>query len=690
MAQTMADRIESARRRRFVGRTAELGRLRDLLASPEPAVVFVSGPSGVGKSTLLRRFADICTEAGASVTQVDARDIPPTAQALASRLASSPVGQPPAGAVRAAPGRPVVILDTYELLTEVDDPFRNEIAPTLPADTLILVGGQYPPSAGWRTDPGWSDLVVSMRLPNLDDVASAAYLTARGIPEPAQAAAIEFTHGHPLALALVGEVLQESGSFTPDRSADVISVLLASLVRHAPSTAHRRALEACAQVRFVTEPLLAALIEVPDAAEYFDWLRALPFVESGPAGLYLHDLARTVLSTDLRWRHPDLYERMHARAREYYLARLDGPDAAAPAGLLLDLMYLHADLRRFLQPPEQPTGLRLDRALPADRAAVLALIRMHEGDRSAELADRWWDHPSAAWSVVRDTAGEVQGAVCLVGLDHAGGGRPRAADPAVDPAVVATERQLALMPPLRPGERVTLVRFWLTRAADQSVSPGQALITAHLARHYLSTPGLAVSLIPFRRPAEWADACAYTDQIRMPAADFVVDGRASSVFGHDWRMAPPAAWIAALSAREVGAPAAGATPTGPPLLVLNEAEFTAAVKRAMRDLNRPDRLRDNPLLRSRLIVATTGDNASAADRVAALQATLREAVVTLGRGAPGDQRLARVLHRAYVAPAPTLERAAEVLDLPSSTFRRLLSTAQGRVADALWARELGT
>jgi hypothetical protein len=31
-----------------------------------------------------------------------------------------------------------------------------------------------------------------------------------------------------------------------------------------------------------------------------------------------------------------------------------------------------------------------------------------------------------------------------------------------------------------------------------------------------------------------------------------------------------------------------------------------------------------------------------------------------------------------------------VLDLPSSTFRRLLGTAQTRVVDALWVRELGT
>lgn len=685
MVRTMADHIASARRRRFVGRAAELARLDALLRSPHPAVVVISGPSGVGKSTLLRRFADAAASAGAAVTMVDARDLPPTAEAIAHRLSGVSNGD--------RTGRPVVIIDTYELLADVDTAFRDEIAPRLPADALLVLGGQQPPSTGWRTDPGWSELLVSVRLPNLSDDESAAYLAGRGIPANAHATAIEFTHGHPLALALVGEVLQEHGSFVPDRSADVIGVLLSALVQRTPTVTHRRALEASAQVRFVTEPLLAALIDIPDAAEHFDWLRARPFVESGPSGLCLHDLARTVLSTDLRWRHPELFELMHARARAFYLARLDGADPTAQAGVLLDLMYLHTDLRRFLQPPDEPTGLRLDRAGPDDRTGVLDLIRLHEGATSADLAALWWEHPSAAWSVVRPTPATtaptsqadsaVVGVVCLLGIEP---GEQAGPD---DPAVRAARRQLRTMPPVRPGERVTLVRFWLTREDDQSVSPGQALITAHLGRHYLGTPGLAVSLIPFRRPAEWVDACAYTDQFRMPEADFVVDGQSSTVYGHDWRLAPPAAWIAGLSAREVGASAVPAT-GGMPLLVLDEVQFAAAVKRALRDLTRPDRLRDNPLLRSRLICAATGDDAAVGDRVAALQAALRGSVRALGSGAPADQRLARVLHRAYVAPAPTLERAAEVLDLPSSTFRRLLSTAQGRVIDALWLRELGT
>ncbi|HET9117683.1 MAG TPA: hypothetical protein VFN75_06345, partial [Pseudonocardiaceae bacterium] len=124
----------------------------------------------------------------------------------------------------------------------------------------------------------------------------------------------------------------------------------------------------------------------------------------------------------------------------------------------------------------------------------------------------------------------------------------------------------------------------------------------------------------------------------------------------------------------------------PTLLVLGEAEFAAAVKRALRDVTRPDRLRDNPLLRSRIVTERAGKDASTGERAAALQQIVTEAA-TLGQTA-ADRRLARVLYRAYLSPAPTLERAAEVLDLPSSTFRRLLTTAVARVVGILWHREL--
>jgi hypothetical protein len=155
---------------------------------------------------------------------------------------------------------------------------------------------------------------------------------------------------------------------------------------------------------------------------------------------------------------------------------------------------------------------------------------------------------------------------------------------------------------------------------------------------------------------------------------------------HDWRLVTPTAWVAALSAREIGAQATR-TGSAATVLVLNETEFASAVKRALRDITRPDRLRGNPLLSSRLVTGRVGDNASAGERVAALQQIVRDAVAEL-TATPADKRLARVLHRAYLSPAPTLERAAEVLELPSSTFRRLLTTGIARVVDTLWHREL--
>jgi hypothetical protein len=215
------------------------------------------------------------------------------------------------------------------------------------------------------------------------------------------------------------------------------------------------------------------------------------------------------------------------------------------------------------------------------------------------------------------------------------------------------------------------------------------VITTQLARHYLTTPALAVSLVPFAHPQEWTQACAYTDQRRAPDADFTVGQRTYTVFQHDWRLVPPTAWIALLSAREIGETPEITEPSqASTVLVLDEKEFAAGVKAALRYLTRPDRLRDNPLLRSRLVTAHTDTSATNEQRVQALQQILIESARLTGT--PADHRLARVLHRAYIAPAASLEKAAEVLDLPSSTFRRLLSTGVARVTDLLWHRELET
>lgn len=71
-----------------------------------------------------------------------------------------------------------------------------------------------------------------------------------------------------------------------------------------------------------------------------------------------------------------------------------------------------------------------------------------------------------------------------------------------------------------------------------------------------------------------------------------------------------------------------------------------------------------------------------------LRTMIEEAVANLGRQPKGDQ-LRAVLNRTYLLPAPTQEAAAQVLDLPLSTYRRHLAKALERLTDLLWKVETG-
>jgi hypothetical protein len=126
-----------------------------------------------------------------------------------------------------------------------------------------------------------------------------------------------------------------------------------------------------------------------------------------------------------------------------------------------------------------------------------------------------------------------------------------------------------------------------------------------------------------------------------------------------------------------------------PLLVLSQADFTAAVRDALHNWSRPDLLRANPLLRSRLLMEKAGLNESGAgERVSALRSLIREAAESL-QASPREAKLYRALYHTYFHAAATQEQAAELLDLPFSTFRRHLKEGIARVVEILWQQEIG-
>ena len=168
VAQTrLATRLSLLRDRYFVGRAAELELFRTALHADttdrQVAVLFVHGPGGVGKSELLRQFRREVESAGDGVgvlATLDGRDVQASPDAflgaLRTQLAIVDDDSPPLDAL-ARLDRPILLVDTYEVLSPLDTWMREWFLPQLPDRSLVVLASRRPPSAGWRADPAWSD-----------------------------------------------------------------------------------------------------------------------------------------------------------------------------------------------------------------------------------------------------------------------------------------------------------------------------------------------------------------------------------------------------------------------------------------------------------------------------------------------------------------------------------------------------
>ncbi|HVF11139.1 MAG TPA: hypothetical protein VNA16_10070 [Abditibacteriaceae bacterium] len=699
MPGRLADRLSAARHSVFVGRASEQaffhGALQEHVLTF--SVLHVFGPGGVGKTTLLRELASACAATGVRSISLDARNIEPSPDAFLGALAASlelASPQSPFDFLSEQKGRCVLLIDTYELLAPLDNWLREQFLPQLPEDTLVVLAGRRPPAPGWQLDTGWHNLARVFALRNLDPTESRAYLANRNVPAGQHQAVLDFTHGHPLALSLVADLFAQRPDtrFLPGESPNMVKVLLEHLVSEVPTPAHREALEACALVRVTTESILRALLSEPDADradahELFEWLRSLSFIEAGAQGIFPHDLAREVLAADLRWRNPDVYADLHRRARSSYVARLHQATEQEQQRVLVDYFFLHRDnqvVRACLEWQENTT-LTPDVARPEEMSLLVDMVAQHEGPESAHLAARWFTRQPQRVLAMRGADGEAAGFLMLLALHEA---NPEEIED--DPATRAAWNYLQGEAPLRPRESATFFRFWMARDSYQDVSAVQSLIFVNVVRHYLMTPGLAYTFFACAAPDFWAPVLTYADAARLPAVDFEVGGRSYGVYGHDWRVTPPLAWLALLAEREIAAVATAPAPPPVrlPLVVLSQPDFAATVQKALRHLAHPAALRDSPLLQSRLIEDRAGSHSTHAERVDALQTVLREACDAL-QTSPRQAKLYRALYHTYLHPAPTQEQAAELMDVPFSTFRRHLKSGVAQVVENLWHQEIG-
>lgn len=691
----LAERLLDVAHRRFVGREEPCAAFEEALgvARLPYSVLFVSGPGGIGKTTLLHEFRYRCRKHGISAVYVDARNVEATPRGFITALDEAMhIGEGTSAleVLHEAPGRQVILIDTFEQLASLERWFFTQFLPHLTVEVLVVITGRTAPSPLWRTDPGWGPLLRLLELNNFGSEESSTYLAQSGVPAQHHQAIYRSTHGHPLALALMASVFEQRHemSFTSAAEPDLIKALLDRFVMKVPSPAHRTALEACAMVHYMSELLLAEMSGLPEAHDLFAWLRGLSFMESSPYGLAPHNLARDALAADLRWRNPDWYAELHRRARAFYNRRLAETHGRNQQRVLSDYMYLHRNnpaIQPFLD--WQETGSSVpDLPGEADWTALRAMVAHHEGAAAADLAAYWFERQPQGVLVFRDDRGEPAGFIAMVALQEV-----TDEDRAIDPAIEAACRHLEAHAALRSGERATYFRFWMARDSYQGVSAIQSLLFLKMAQHYLTTPDLVFSFFPCADPGFWAPFCAYAELESLPGAGFELGGNRYGVFGHDWRAVPPTLWLDHLAEREVASSDEGARPVPSrpkeSLLVLSEEDFRRAVRDALRAYARPYALAGNPLLRSRMVARVLGAEDEQENRIETLRALLRAAWEQLD-SSPRLQKGYRALDRAYFRPAPSQEAAAELLGLPYSTYRRHLKFGVGELTGLLWSREL--
>jgi energy-coupling factor transporter ATP-binding protein EcfA2 len=687
--RTIGERLGPARSTRFAGRGAELALFAQALADPGSAftVLFVQGPPGVGKSTLLRTFATLAAEHGRRVVSLDLREVEPSPDGVRTALEAR-------GAWRGdTVDADVLLLDTYELASAVDGWIRESLVATLPADAIVVIAGRLPPSPGWLADPGWRPLMRVVGLRNLRPEDAQQLLLAEGLDGAHVRRVVDETYGHPLALRLYIDLLiqrREQGSGTDLDGGlldapDTVRALLDRFVEEVPTPAHRAALEVCAHVRFTTEDLLRAAVDVPatEAAGLFDWLRSLSFVETSRHGLFPHDLARDLLDSDLRWRNPSAYEALHRRVRRQLIQKVRSDSPRERQRAAVDLVFLHRS-NPLMRPFWDFTGLSqgyADRYQPEDRDALHHMVLRHEGPESASIFEHWLQRQPEAFTVMRvGTETTPRGFTALIRLHDA-----TAQDLAADPAAAAMWDHVQRQTPVAPGEMVTACRFLVDRDAHQA--PGSltfGLTAAQHLQHMLTRVERAMDFIGGIAQRDQLEAFFdYIDFHAVADATYEVDGRSWTVFCRSWRGAAVDTWFELVADRELGTPVEpAAADSAETTIALSQPDFAGAVRGALRDLHRLDRLRGNPLVRSRLVGTRT-----ASDAPAALAAAVREAVEALATD-PRREKYHRALDRTFVHAAPTQERAAEVLDLPFSTYRRHLTRGIELVIASLWDQEL--
>src|SRR5262245_26399546 len=488
MMKKLGDIVSERALAAFAGRAREVEALLQLFEQDGPLALYVHGVAGIGKSSLLEVFASRVRATGGRVVRIDCRTVEPTVQGFLTEL-SDALGEPlftveeVGERLASFDERIVIALDTYEVFRLMDTWIRQVFIPSLPVNTRVAIASRNPPSPAWRTTPGWQGLFRSVLLESLSESEALGYLTMSGIAPDVARRINRIARGHPLALGMATSiVLSEAGRTIEEAGLhQVIEALSRSYIEAVPDPITRCALEAGSVVRCVTEPLLHALLPETPPRDTMERLAALPFVEPGREGLFIHDAVRSAIASSLATRDPDSHREYRRAAWAFLQNRLRlAHGKTEPWRYTADLLFLIQNpVLRDGFFPSGPHPLAVEPATPDDEPVVHRIVgETAAPEREALLA--WWRYHSHDFRIVRDRDGSACGLCVMVRASELN----EAVD-ASDPVAASWRRDVVGRDP----SAALFCRRWLDRDVGEAPSASQAASWVDLKRSYVEMRG---------------------------------------------------------------------------------------------------------------------------------------------------------------------------------------------------------
>jgi hypothetical protein len=488
----------------IIGRKAEIELLLNSLRGTEQSIWYVHGIAGIGKSSLLRAFAFEAEQKGCSIVLLDGRSTEPTAAGFLSSL-SRHIGRNVTvseltASLASHAKITAIIIDNYDSLILLDPWIRQVFVPALPNSAKLFLAAREPPGPGWRRDSPCNVLLRTLALKTLDP-GSAEHLLSRFGFAGARASAInQVTAGHPLALVLAGGKLRDWAGTVADALVDVNVDLAQLYLSGIEKRDLRETVEAASVVRRVTTPMLAALVPQIAAAETFENLRQLPFVDVVQDGLHIHDAVRGAVAAALELSDPSRFRRYQRAAWRYIKSEARLCSSGDTWRHTADMIYLLRNpVIREAFFPSASTGFSVDRVQPADFDAVVAIAKRHEPEPIVGLVRNWLAKDRNSFFAIRDRQNRIVGFHWTY-------------DPArVDFALIERD-------PIGRGwwaryrrngepkaQRALFIRRWLSAEQGEAPSDVQAAAWLDIKRMYMEMrPGLRWVYLTLVDPAPYA------------------------------------------------------------------------------------------------------------------------------------------------------------------------------------------